>query len=172
MAFHLNISSDQARRSYEVAQRVDLQFIRLSQSEIRSPERLEDAPLTQPVNMKIGYGAPSVRMLTQTIRADLIFTLTLSDSSESPVSVLNLTAAFQAFFECSGDFVPQQADIEAFASSNGVFTCWPYFREYAQQVCARAMLPIAPLPFMVLRIIDGPESVTTENAETAGPLED
>ncbi len=57
-----------------------------------------------------------------------------------------LIAHFRILYAVSGDGPLDDSDVEAFVFWNGMFNCWPYWREYLSSTTNRAGLPRFVLP--------------------------
>lgn len=51
-------------------------------------------------------------------------------------------------YKLLNNFRPEPAALKAFARTNALFNCWPYWREYCGNVIYRANLPALTLPLL------------------------
>ncbi|WP_221225142.1 hypothetical protein [Aporhodopirellula rubra] len=68
------------------------------------------------------------------------------ESEESEETGLQILANYEVLFSIEGEH--EQEAIEAFARLNGVFTAWPYMREFTQSCTCRMDLPPLTLPLV------------------------
>ena len=54
-------------------------------------------------------------------------------------------------------FTPTQEQLDAFKDGNAVFHCWPYSREFMQNLTLRMGLQVSPVPFLRLAPNSGQE---------------
>ena len=74
------------------------------------------------------------------------------DANKAPV--FSVECVYELCYRLKEDYKPQADEIEAFKNGNAVFNCWPYFREFFQNLTARMGQTPPPLP--LLRIVPKP----------------
>jgi hypothetical protein len=70
--------------------------------------------------------------------------------NEDEDEMFSLHCMFRADYELEEGYEPTPEEIGAFAESNAVFNCWPYFRELVQSTLARMNYPPLSIPFLRL----------------------
>ncbi|CAK0768225.1 putative Preprotein translocase subunit SecB [Gammaproteobacteria bacterium] len=76
----------------------------------------------------------------------LAATALIRDEDPSTGQVAEIQVLFQADYLIKPGSTPSKAALDTFASVNVGYHVWPYWREYLQSTCARAGLPLIPLP--------------------------
>jgi hypothetical protein len=72
------------------------------------------------------------------------------DGADEP-ELIGIACKFEAVYTLAPGYQPTEDEIEAFRKANGVFNCWPFFREYVQSTVTRMDCPAPPVPFLKLR---------------------
>lgn len=68
--------------------------------------------------------------------------------NEQSQKVYRVEASFAAAYVVQGEDEIPDAVVEAFAMVNGVYNCWPFWREYLQSSTVRMSLPPVILPLI------------------------
>ena len=153
-----------------VAKRVQIQDVYVIRSESR---RL----------LPIHQGVPESACLLYGCRADYelvagaheldvavsLFVSAKADDSASGVDVFRIESVFHLRYTLSGDEVPNESQLEAFAKLNGIYNVWPYWREYVQSSSARMGLPPVVLPVLTVEAI---QKMAQEKPKEPAPTED
>lgn len=69
---------------------------------------------------------------------------------ETAIAVARVTACFRVVYLIVGGQKPASEDLQAFGSSNAVYNCWPYWREYLQTSMSRLGQPAFVAPVLVM----------------------
>src|ERR1035438_9475279 len=86
------------------------------------------------------------------LRIQVEFHVHGESSAEPPARLVLVECAFDLDYELDDkSFQPSLESVTAFKDGNAVFNCWPYTREFVQNIAARMGLDLPPLPF--LRIV-------------------
>ena len=80
--------------------------------------------------------------------------------------LFKVEAAFVASYAFSDDEPIAPEAVDAFAKLNGVFNCWPFWREYLQSSTVRMGLPPLTLPLITAASIDESFRKQRDEAET------
>lgn len=93
-------------------------------------------------------------------------------SAEKGVPEVQIDASFELIYSKPQDMKPTSEELQAFADTNALMNCWPYWRELVQTTVARMNLP--PLFVPLLRYVPPPPEKKPEQAgqtkqETSGP---
>lgn len=159
MAIILEQSNDQFTRSLRVTPNVELRAITLSHCQARGLQQRQAATL--PITVDLNYNASSTNIESGILHISLDFAVIALDKSESeqdPKVVFNVGCRLEATYQVLNDLNIPQEDAEAFASGNAVFNCWPYFREFVQNLSGRMGLQMPPIPFLRLQVKQDAES--------------
>jgi hypothetical protein len=85
----------------------------------------------------------SDRMLT----IDLHFAVESRDSSDPRRTIFSIGSTFRLAYRLEDGIEPEESNIRAFMNGNAIFNCWPYLREFTQNLSARMghFPPLLPL---------------------------
>jgi len=130
-----------------VSNRVEIHDVCLV--ETRARKALVDDRLPEQLELQIGVKVRSEATkgkgcgITVVVEFDLAGRYTDVDSKVAP---LQIAATFQVEYTLGSLEGIKSENIKAFAELNGVYSAWPYWREYAQSVTVRMGLPPIPVP--------------------------
>jgi len=79
--------------------------------------------------------------------------------------VFSVECAYELCYGLEEGYRPEGNEIEAFKNGNAIFNCWPYFREFFQNLTSRMDQAPPPLPF--LRVAPRPVVSTAPETGTA-----
>ncbi|MEK7406684.1 MAG: hypothetical protein AAB225_16530 [Acidobacteriota bacterium] len=68
--------------------------------------------------------------------------------------VFAVECVYELCYRLKESYKPQENEIEAFKNGNAIFNCWPYFREFFQDITAR--MGQAPPTLPLLRVVPRP----------------
>ncbi|WP_169981208.1 hypothetical protein [Tautonia rosea] len=72
--------------------------------------------------------------------------LIVEEDGDKPIEHVRISATFILFYRVDSYEGIEEENLEAFASMNGVFNAWPYWREYVQSMAVRMGLPPIVVP--------------------------
>lgn len=107
-----------------------------------------DLEVIDSIWLQVDYRNPGSAVRGDRLLVDLWFQV--RGGGESSFS-LEIESTFQVEYSLRPGFLPSAQEIEAFASANALFHCWPYFREFVDACAARMNVPVKTLPFLHLR---------------------
>jgi preprotein translocase subunit SecB len=117
--------------------------------ETRARKALVDDRLPEQLELQIGVKARTEATkakgcgIAVVVEFDVAGRYTGVDSKVAP---LQIAATFQVEYTLDSLEGIKSENIKAFAELNGVYSAWPYWREYAQSVTVRMGLPPMPVP--------------------------
>jgi len=71
---------------------------------------------------------------------------------ETDEAMLLISCVFEAGYAVRPGFDPTDEQLHAFHSANGIFNCWPFFREFVHSMAVRMGHPPAPVPLLRLDV--------------------
>lgn len=89
------------------------------------------------------------------LRIEVRFHVQSYDSAAPPVLLFSIECAFEVEYELAEGFHPTPDSVDAFKDGNAIFNCWPYAREFVQNVTSRMEMNPPALP--LLRMIPKPK---------------
>jgi hypothetical protein len=109
--------------------------------------------LKHPLFLKVvSHSAVANPVTSGTLRIEGRFHFQGCDSSPEPVTVFSAECVFELDYQLQDEsFKPAQDSLAAFKDGNAIFNCWPYAREFVNDLTSRMELRTHPLPF--LRIV-------------------
>jgi hypothetical protein len=73
-------------------------------------------------------------------------------ASDDIVPVFDLACTFQLAYELQENCKPTPQQVDAFKKGNAVYNCWPYVREFVQNLTARMGFQPPPLPLLGVKV--------------------
>jgi len=151
MSFTIEQDLADARLAYSLQCKANMQLMQLitASAKCNVPFLYSSKVLKVTVVWKAEPAAIDDRIL----RVPVKFAIKVLSGDDLAVSV---QCIFRADYELAPDHQPTKEEVEAFRTSNAVFNCWPYFREFAQNMLSRMNYPPLSIPF--LRLIPKPKA--------------
>jgi len=104
-----------------------------------------------------------------TIEVFATMSVTAVDGAEAKDAPLFIEATYRILYERPPERAPTAEEVQEFASRNGVFNAWPYWRELSHSMYGRMEIPLPPVP--VFRVSAGLHGASAENAPAGGESE-
>ena len=136
----MNEQVQSARRLIAVVRLANVRLV-----ELHAKTAVRESELTQDMKPVYRYSAKSAGGLNEGVfyvRAGI----ELEIGSEDTPQVVLIKVQYELEYHLPEDFKAKRAELTAFASVNGVFNAWPYFRETLQSVTQKMNLPPVVLP--------------------------
>jgi preprotein translocase subunit SecB len=94
--------------------------------------------------------AKQVDAPTGQLVVEVSFRLMGSQKGNEPKNrtVFCVECTFEVSYHLRPEFVPAAEQIKAFKDGNAIFNCWPYCRQYVQEMIQRMGYPPLVLPFL------------------------
>ena len=122
--------------------------LRSCQVSVECSEAIERSPMA----FRLSHVSSANAVVNGVLRIQVKFNVHGETSADPPVRLFALDCAFDLDYELHDkSFEPSPESVAAFKDGNAVFNCWPYTREFVQNMTARMGLDLPPLPF--LRIV-------------------
>lgn len=160
--------ADQAAASARLQKRCELSSITLISCELEKQKDVDS--LEQPFRLGFRHRATPRKLQSGAtdLRVDVAFTFVSLDSSSPAKRLFILDCEFLAEYTLDDGATPSEEEIIAFAKANAIFNCWPYAREFLQNMTARMELPTPPLPYLRLKTKPKTGPTTLDKQPTAG----
>ena len=145
---------------------VELHDVRLTGANVRT--RVRDASKLANADLSLRHGAQIIArsddgfLIGAMVRAQV----TSPEENDQQEPLIEMVMTFSLEYVLPNASTYDDAVLNAFATGNGVFNAWPYWREYVQQTAARMGFP--PLVLPVFRI-ERPKRPTTMSNEDETP---
>jgi hypothetical protein len=94
----------------------------------------------------------TAKLIDDVLSIEASFNSAAVDAKKAQIFAVECT--YELCYKLKEGYKPQENEIEAFKDGNAVFNCWPYFREFLQDITARMGQAPPPLPF--LRVVPKP----------------
>lgn len=122
--------------------------LRRCQTSVESVEAVSKGAMS----WRLSHTATANAIVDGLLRIQVEFHVHGESSAEPPARLALVECAFDLDYELDDkSFQPSPESVTAFKDGNAVFNCWPYTREFVQNIAARMGLDLPPLPF--LRIV-------------------
>ena len=115
--------------------------------------------LSEPYTLS-GLNSSTAKMTDDVLTVEASFNWTAVDANKAQVFAVE--CVYELCYRLKEGYKPEENEIEAFKNGNAIFNCWPYFREFCQNLTARMgqMPPAMPL----LRVVPKPATLVKPEA--------
>ena len=115
-----------------------------------------ETTLKAPFGLRVSHNSVATVPTDGVLRIEVRFQIQCYDSSDPAALLFSVECSFDIDYEIEDkSFVPSPESIAAFKDGNAIFNCWPYAREFVQDMTGRMSVHPPPLPF--LRIVPKPK---------------
>ena len=106
--------------------------------------------LTAPITVSMGVKAKQIEGPTTQLLIEVSFRLTGSKKEDTSKNktVVCVECTFEVSYQLHPEFMPSAEQIKAFKDGNAIFNCWPYCRQYVQDMIQRMGYPPLILPLL------------------------
>jgi hypothetical protein len=94
----------------------------------------------------------SAKLNDRNLAINAVFDFKSIDASEGAAPVFNLRCVYELAYSLEEGCSPNTSQIDAFKKGNAVFNCWPYVREFVQNITARMGFQPPPLPLLRVKL--------------------
>lgn len=119
------------------------------------------AALGDTMSTEIDFRPGRVTQDDRDLSLGIEFTFLLRDGGSTGQELLRIACSFEVEYELRPSFAPTEEQLRAFHKGNAVFNCWPFFREFIQNMAVRMAYPPPPIPFLRLMPKRAGELTTT-----------
>ena len=158
----ITIAQEQERSklAYSLQRRASIDLIGVVSVAARRTKAVQD--VTFPLRFQTQHNCERAVVDGRKLVTPIQFVFKVVDEHET--EVVSVHCVIQADYELDEGYEPTADEIGAFAESNAVFNCWPYFRELAQSTLTRMNYPPLSIPFMRL-VPKSPSTIRPVQAE-------
>jgi len=105
--------------------------------------------LKDPISVSMGVKAKDVKGADGQLLVEVSFRLAGAKKGDqaNDKTVLCVECTFEVSYQLRPEFTPTTEQIKAFKDGNAIFNCWPYCRQYVQEMIQRMGFPPLVLPF-------------------------
>ena len=146
--FVIEQTKDESQLAISLHQNAELGGIRLASAKVTGDS--PNSVIKEPILVSMDIKAKHIKDAKGKLVIEVCFRLTgvkKSDPSKDK-AVLCIECAFEASYHLKAGFEPTEEQIKAFKDGNAIFNCWPYHRQYVQDVILRMGYPAITLPFL------------------------
>jgi hypothetical protein len=153
-------SAGQAALAFELHTHAEIDSVRLRRARLSSRSLLD--AVRGPIVLEFSHKARQARGPEGVLRLEIDFRFrgeqerALAErearSAREPLVLVECT--WEVDYRLANGYQPAPKAVQAFKDGNGIFNCWPYFREYLQNTVTRMNLP--PLTVPLLRLLPKP----------------
>jgi transcriptional regulator with XRE-family HTH domain/preprotein translocase subunit SecB len=106
--------------------------------------------LPAPITVSMGVKAKQVEGPTTQLLIEVSFRLTGSKKEDTSKNrtIVSVECTFEVSYQLHPEFTPSAEQIKAFKDGNAIFNCWPYCRQYVQDMIQRMGYPPLILPLL------------------------
>ncbi len=141
-------TKEETELAIAISKNAQINDVRLARAKITA-DRPGDA-LKTPIAASLGVKAKEVESSTDQLFIEVSLRLAGSKKDESSKSriVVCVECTFEVIYQLHSEFTPTKEQIKAFKDGNAVFNCWPYCRQYVQEMTMRMGFPPLMLPLL------------------------
>ena len=110
--------------------------------------------LSEPYTLNESHSSATT-LVNDVLAVDVSFEAFAVDANKT--KVFSVECVYELRYGLGEGYRPEGNEIEAFKNGNAIFNCWPYFREFFQNLTSRMGEAPPPLPF--LRVAVAPKPV-------------
>jgi len=165
MGFTIEQKEASSRLAYEFQIHAELAEIRLIACSATAEESLQEGrPL------RLGFDLTTDPLKAEPGQARFAARVTVYGEGENGASerAFEVMSRYALTYRLRDGFTPTPEMLEAFQVGNAVFQCWPYFREFFQNLTQRMGLGLPPLPMLRLAVAAGEEAATSSGEPAGG----
>ena len=118
--------------------------------------------LSEPYTLNESHSS-TARLINDVLAVEVSFEAFAVDAKK--IKVFSVECAYELCYGLKEGYRPEESGVEAFKNGNAIFNCWPYFREFFQNLTSRMGHTPPPLPF--LRVAPKPVAHTEPEARSA-----
>ena len=101
--------------------------------------------LSEPYTLNESHSS-TARLIDDALAVEVSFEAYAVDANK--IKVFSVECAYELCYGLIDGYRPEGNGVEAFKNGNAIFNCWPYFREFFQNLTSRMGQTPPPLPFL------------------------
>jgi preprotein translocase subunit SecB len=147
-AFTINQTEEETQLAIAIHQNAQINDVRLARAKV-SADHPGNA-LKSPISVSMGVKAKQAEGSAGELLVEVTFRLTGSrkDDQSKNRTIVCVECTFEVSYQLRPDFTPTAEQVKAFKDGNAIFNCWPYCRQYVQDMILRMGYPPLILPFL------------------------
>jgi hypothetical protein len=149
--FAIGQTKEESERAIAVSQNAQISDVRLARAKVTADR--PGNPLKESLTASLGVKAKRVDSPADQLFIEVSFRLIGSrkEGQSRERTIVCVECTFEVSYQIRPGFAPTAEQINAFKDGNAIFNCWPYCRQYVQEMILRMGYPPLTLPF--LRIV-------------------
>jgi preprotein translocase subunit SecB len=147
-AFLISQTKEETDRALAVNHNAQIRDVRLVRAKTTADR--PEVSLKNPIVVSIGVRAKHIESSDGELLAEVSFRLTGSGKEDQPKNrtIFCVECAFEVSYQLHPEFTPSAEQIKAFKDGNAIFNCWPYCRQFVQEMIQRMGYPPLLLPLL------------------------
>jgi len=141
-------TEEETKLAIAVHQNAQIGNVRLVRAKVTAEH--PDNALKEPINVSMGVKAKQVECASGQLLVEVYFRMAGSSKADQSKTktVICVECTFEASYHLTADFTPTIEQIRAFKEGNAIFNCWPYCRQFVQEMIQRMGYPPLVIPFL------------------------
>lgn len=141
-------TKEETELAIAVSHNAQIDDVRLSHAKV-SADRPENA-LKAPIAVSMGVKARQSESPAGQLCVEVSFRLTgtRKEDATKNKTIVCVECTFEVSYQLRPGFTPTIEQIKAFKDGNAIFNCWPYCRQYVQDMILRLGYPSLILPLL------------------------
>jgi preprotein translocase subunit SecB len=146
--FTISQTKEETQLAIAVHQNSQINDVRLARAKVTA-DHPKNA-LKNPISVSMGVKAKQVESSDEQLLVEVNFRLAGSKKGNESKgkTVVCVECTFEVSYQLRPGFAPTAEQIKAFKDGNAIFNCWPYCRQYVQEMIQRMGYPSLVLPFL------------------------
>jgi hypothetical protein len=147
-SFTISQTKEETELAIAVSHNAQIDAVRLAHAKVTA-DRPGNA-LKSPITLSIGVKAKQVEASAGQLLVEVSFRLAglKKDGQSKNRTIVCVECSFEVSYQLRPDFTPTAEQAKAFKDGNAIFNCWPYCRQYVQDMIQRMGYPPLTLPFL------------------------
>jgi preprotein translocase subunit SecB len=147
-AFMIFQTKEETELAVAVNHNAQISDVRLARA--KSAGDRPEIALKNPIVVSMNVRAKHIEASDGQLLVEVSFRLTGSGKEDQPKNrtIFCVECTFEASYQLRPEFTPSAEQIKAFEDGNAIFNCWPYCRQFVQEMIQRLGYPPLLLPLL------------------------
>jgi hypothetical protein len=132
-----------------IALQLKVELARIALRDCRASNTASEVDVKGPVVISVAHASSVKHPIKEFLQIEVSFKIRGVDSATPSAEIFSIECSFNLDYRMTDpSFKPLEESILAFKEGNAVFNCWPYTREFIQNITSRMAINTPPLPFL------------------------
>lgn len=136
----------QLKSAFELQMHAELTSVRLKECRAAGPS--DDCDAESGLSLAMRHEVNKLESPSGQLCVDVALHFEANTAGEVARRLFEIDCTFELNYVLDGGYLPTVDQVNAFKDGNAVFNCWPYAREFVQNLTTRMGLQVPPLPLL------------------------